>query len=92
MSDDYKKSNRLSPHDDEEDFDWKKAELEEDLGICVIYPKPSHSSETREKIKKLGFKWVNDRWELEQTKFNLLDLDESYLEDLILQDIAIDWL
>ncbi len=80
MSDDYKKSNRLSPHDDEEDFDWKRAELEEDLGIFVIYPKPSHGSETREKIKELGFKWVNDRWELE----------EAQIEDLILQDIAID--
>ena len=82
-----KRITRITPHEDEDDFDWKQDfddESEQSDGY-VVYPHPSWTKETREEMKnKYGFKWVGDRW------FRKEDLDQETIDEMMLKNIIIE--
>lgn len=82
-NDDYKRSNRLSPHEEDEEFDWKKADLEEDDRYWVIYPNPSYTPEIKKRItEELGFKWAVTHWENKTSIFSRHQLDELLMDGI----------
>jgi hypothetical protein len=78
---------RITPHDEEEEFDWKNSEdvENEDVDGYVVYPHPSWTKETREEMKnKYGFKWMGDKW------FRAEPLEEEVIEEMMLKNIIIE--
>jgi hypothetical protein len=85
MTDDYKKGYNLTPHEEEEDFDWKKAKLYEDGDIYVIYPDPSYTPEIKKRIiEELKFVWNTTQWERTEP------FTKQEIDDLLLDGITIE--
>ena len=85
MSDEYRKGNRLTPHDEDEEFDWKKTELVEDDIYYVIYPNQSYNSDMKQRITKdLGFRWVLTHWERREP------FTKQQIDDLLIDGIVVE--
>jgi len=84
----YKSYPRITPHDEEEDFDWRK-ETEETMvnnqDIYIVYNNPRWPKEIRDKLKNVyKFRWILDHWERKEP------LDEDTIHEMLIDGIEIE--
>lgn len=83
----YKSVPRIKPHDEEEDFDWRKEKIDDDIDteMYIVYNNPNWPKEIRERLRmKYGFKWILDHWERKE------HIDEDTMHEMIVDGIEIE--
>jgi hypothetical protein len=90
MKDEFRSAPKIKPHDEEDEFDWKKEIIKaenksENSSNYIVYPNQKWPKEIKEQLKnKYGFKWVLDHWERKE------DIDEDAFNEMFMLGIVIE--